>query len=99
MKRVLSIIVATAPLGAAGQTPVTSLTYEGTSGPGRGHHIVFLAGDEEYRSEESLPMLAKLLAERHGFTTTVLFSVDPDGTINPNNQGSISDSSPPTPAT
>src|SRR5262249_23723066 len=27
-------------------------------------HIVFLTGDEEYRSEEGLPMLAKILAER-----------------------------------
>ncbi len=35
--------------------------------------VVLLAGDEEYRSEESLPMLAKILSERHGIKSTVLF--------------------------
>ena len=61
-------------------------------GPGQGKHIVFLSGDEEYRSEEGLPMLAKILSQRHGFKCTVLFSVDPDGTINPKNGKSLSDS-------
>ncbi len=55
----------------------------------QGKHIVLLSGDEEYRSEEALPMLAKILSQRHGFKTTVLFAVDPDGTINPNNQKSL----------
>jgi hypothetical protein len=58
--------------------------FEGGNGPGKGKHIVFLAGDEEYRSEEGLPMMAKILAVRHGFKCTVLFSVNPsDGTIDP----------------
>jgi len=60
------------------------ITYEGKEGPGRGKHIVFLSGDEEYRSEEALPMLAKILAVRHGFKCTVLFAINPaDGTITP----------------
>ncbi len=59
-------------------------TYEGKSGPGEGKHIVFLAGDEEYRSEEGLPMLAKILSQRHGFKCTVLFSINKDGVIDPN---------------
>jgi hypothetical protein len=60
------------------------VTYEGKSGPGAGKHIVLLTGDEEYRSEEALPMLAKILAVRHGFTCTVLFAINPtDGTIDP----------------
>jgi len=60
------------------------LVYEGGDGPGKGKHIVFLAGDEEYRSEEGLPMMAKILAVRHGFKCTVLFSLDPrEGTIDP----------------
>jgi hypothetical protein len=43
-----------------------------------------LAGDEEYRSEEGLPMLAQILAARHGFKCTVLFAINPaDGTIDP----------------
>jgi trehalose utilization protein len=58
--------------------------YRGGSGPGQGKHIVFLSGDEEYRSEEALPMLAKILAVRHGFKCTVLFAISPaDGTIDP----------------
>jgi len=52
------------------------LVYEGTEGPGRGKHIVFLAGDHEYRSEETLPELARILAKHHGFKCTVLFNID-----------------------
>ncbi len=52
------------------------LVYEGTSGPGVGKHIVFLAGDHEYRSEETLPELARILAKHHGFKCTVLFNID-----------------------
>lgn len=59
------------------------VVYEGKKGPGHGKHIVFLTGDEEYRSEEGLPMMARLLAERHGFKCTVVFSVK-DGQIDPN---------------
>src|SRR5215831_3541904 len=53
------------------------VVYEGKPGPGHGKHIVLLSGDEEYRSEESMPMLAKILAERHGFKCTVLFAINP----------------------
>jgi hypothetical protein len=65
------------------------ITYEPKSGPGHGKHVVFLSGDEEYRSEEGLPMLAKILSQRHGFKCTLLFAVDPDGTIDPDNQKSL----------
>lgn len=54
------------------------LSFPGGSGPGEGLHVVLLAGDEEYRSEESMPMLGKLLSERFGFQTSVLFSLDPE---------------------
>jgi hypothetical protein len=70
---------------------MTSITYPAASGPGQAKHIVFLTGDEEYRSEEGLPMLAKILSQRYGFTCTVLFALDPDGTINPDNNTSLSD--------
>jgi hypothetical protein len=60
-----------------------TLNFSGGEGPGKGKHVVLLAGDEEYRSEEAMPVLAKILAEQHGFETTVLFSADADGTINP----------------
>ncbi len=61
------------------------VVYEGKEGPGKGKHIVFLAGDEEYRSEEALPQLAKILSERHGFKCTVSFSINAKtGEIDPN---------------
>ena len=64
--------------------------YAGGDGPGAGKHIVLVSGDEEYRSEEVLPMLGKILAVRHGFRCTVLFAVNPgDGTIDPNNKSNI----------
>src|SRR4051812_19667401 len=63
--------------------------YAGQAGPGQGKHIVFLSGDEEYRSEEALPQLAKILSQRHGFKCTVLFSVDSNGVINPKAGGSL----------
>jgi type 1 glutamine amidotransferase len=66
------------------------VVYKGTDGPGKGKHIVLVSGDEEYRSEEVLPQLGKILAKHHGFTCTVLFAIDPaDGTINPNKNDNI----------
>ena len=66
------------------------LHFEGKKGPGKGKHVVFVSGDEEYRSEETNPMLAKILSQRHGFDCTVLFSIDPEnGYIDPNNQKSL----------
>ena len=66
------------------------LRYEGGRGPGAGKHVVLVSGDEEYRSEEALPLLARILAEHHGFTTTVLFAIDPDtGRVDPENTRNI----------
>ncbi len=74
------------PVLGAGQW----IVYEGTSGPGQGKHIVLISGDEEYRSEEALPLLARILATHHGFKCTVLFAIDPTtGIINPNNRNHI----------
>ena len=68
----------------------TFLQFEGKEGPGKGKHVVLVAGDDEYRSEESMPMLAKLLSQRYGFTCTVLFPIEPStGNIVPNYQKSI----------
>lgn len=66
-----------------------SITYEGKDGPGKGKHIVLLSGDEEYRSEEGLPMLGKILSQHHGFKCTVLFSVDEEGVIDPTKGASL----------
>src|SRR5262249_1389916 len=68
------------------------VTYDlrGSTGPGKGKHIVLISGDEESRSEEALPQLARILAKHHGFKCTVLFAIDPkDGTINPNVNSNI----------
>lgn len=60
------------------------VVYPGGDGPGKGKHIVLVSGDEEYRSEEALPQLGKILAKHHGFKCTVLFAIDPKtGEINP----------------
>src|SRR6478609_4263646 len=61
------------------------IVLDGGSGPGKGKHVVLISGDQEYRSEEAIPQLAKILSKHHGFKCTVLFTVDPkDGTVNPN---------------
>jgi hypothetical protein len=48
--------------------------------------IVLVSGDEEYRSEEALPMLAQILSEYHGFDCQVLFAQDTSalGVVDPN---------------
>jgi hypothetical protein len=51
-----------------------NLVLSGGKGPGAGKQIVLIAGDQEYRSEESIPALARILATHHGFKCTVLFS-------------------------
>jgi hypothetical protein len=91
LRTLIALLFASLALSPA-QVATTSVSYPAKSGAGQGKHIVFLSGDEEYRSEEGLPMLAKILSQRHGFKATVLFSVDPDGTINPKNGKSLSDS-------
>lgn len=53
-------------------------------------HIVFLSGDEEYRSEEGLPMLAQMMSRHHGFECSVLFSLNDEGMVDPENQKSLS---------
>ncbi|WP_086476506.1 ThuA domain-containing protein [Arenibacter amylolyticus] len=64
--------------------PVQWLTFDGTDDNAK--HIVFISGDEEYRSEEALTQMAKILSTHHGFKSTVLFAQDPGkpGIINAN---------------
>src|SRR5690554_6225064 len=66
------------------------IQYEGKEGPGKGKHVVLISGDDEYRSEQGMPMLARILSERYGFKTTVLFAIDPaTNTITPNYHNNI----------
>src|ERR671935_2390112 len=88
--RILLLAVLGGLVGTRARAADPWITLEGSGGPGKGKHIVLISGDEEYRSEEALPQLAKILARRHGFTCTVLFAIDPrDGTINPNVRSNI----------
>lgn len=76
-------------LSVVGRAAQTSSLVLSPAGAAKGKHVVLISGDEEYRSEEALPMLAKILSQRHGFKCTVLFAQDADGTINPDNQKSL----------
>ena len=79
------IIIVLSNLSLKGQQSKQWVTYDGFLGPGKGKNIVFVSGDEEYHSEEALPMLAQILAKRYGFTCTVLFATNPKtGEIDPN---------------
>lgn len=90
IKFFLAAFVAACSLTAFVQADDSWIEFNGGEGPGEGKHIVLVSGDDEYRSEEALPMLAKILSERMGFTCTVLFAIDPaDGTIKPDYQENI----------
>jgi len=83
MKQLITLVAVAFSAFTASAAP---LVYEGTEGPGKGKHIVFIASDPEYKSEEALPALARILAKHHGFKCTVLFGVDPTtGQIKPGN--------------
>jgi hypothetical protein len=80
----VSLLFGSLPLQAAG------IEFPGGNGPGKGKHVVLIAADDEYHSEEALPQLAKILSVRHGFKCTVLFSINPnDGTIDPHERRNI----------
>ncbi len=59
------------------QTFADPLVYEGSAGPAKGKQVVLIASDHEYKSEEVLPMLGRMLAKHYGAKCTVLFGVDP----------------------
>ena len=84
---ILGLIV---PSPATAEEGKLWMTYPGGDGPGKGKHIVLVSGDEEYRSEEALPQLGKILSVHHGFKCTVLFAMSDDGShIDPNNGSNI----------
>jgi uncharacterized protein len=53
-------------------------------------HIVFVFGDEEYRSEESMPMLGEILKRELGAKITLCYPIDSLGFVNPNVNDNIS---------
>ena len=89
MKRLIAFAIGALAAGAV-TAEEKWLSFKGKEGPGKGKHIVLVSGDEEYRSEETMPMLAKILSHRHGFDCTVLFSWSKDGKyIDPNNAAGV----------
>lgn len=87
-----SLLVACVLSGAAHMAAAADewIVLEGGSGVGAGKHVVLISGDEEYRSEEALPQLAKILSKHHGFRCTVVFAIDKTtGEINPNVRDNI----------
>jgi type 1 glutamine amidotransferase len=86
MIRLVVLLAISVPLSgglAAAEDPW--VVYQGSDGIGKGKHVVLVSGDEEYRSEEALVQIGKILAKHQGFKCTVLFAIDPKfGTINPN---------------
>lgn len=91
----MAAVVAVGALPAAGASESGKpgqpwVVFEGREGPGAGKHIVFVTGDDEYYSEEGMPVLARILAERHGFRCTVLFAINREtGAIDPSTQDNI----------
>ncbi|MDN3203005.1 ThuA domain-containing protein [Algoriphagus sediminis] len=86
----LSLLFALILGSVQAQNGETYLNFPSKDGPGKGKHVVLLAADDEYRSEESMPMLAKILSHRYGFETTVLFAIEPEsGNVVPNFQNNI----------
>lgn len=87
LRRLLAYPMLVSALSLTAAQP--TLVLQPPSDAATAQHVVLISGDEEYRSEEALPQLAKILSQRHGFRCTVLFALDPDGTINPENVRSL----------
>ena len=84
---ILSIVMLWSLSGLADET---WLTLKGQDGIGKGQHIVFVTGEEYYRSEEGMSMFARILSQRHGYDCSVLFAIDnATGVINPNKTDNI----------
>jgi hypothetical protein len=57
----------------------TRVAWKGPDGLiGGGKHIVYIANDHEYRGEETLPALARIMAKHYGFTCTFVTGIDPE---------------------
>ena len=84
--KLFRIFSAAAAVAVASSAVAGPLVYEGADGPGKGKSVVLIASDPEYKSEEALPELGRILAKHFGFKCTVLFGVDKaTGAITPGN--------------
>lgn len=86
----LMLTAATAAGASTAHAAEKWVEYSGGDGPGKGKHVVLIAGDDEYRSEELIPQLGRILAKHHGFRCTVLFAQNPKtGEIDPGAKDNI----------
>lgn len=67
--------------GCLSETKGNPLVYAPEQGSSRGKSIVLIASDHEYRSEETVPALARILARHHGIHCSVLFGLNENGEI------------------
>ena len=65
-KTALSSVAALAMLLPQSGSDDAWVVFPAQDGPGKDKHIVFVTGDDEYRSEEGMPQLAKILSTRCG---------------------------------
>jgi type 1 glutamine amidotransferase len=78
---------------ALAMTAAACLSAEASAQAGakeaRAPHVVFVTGDHEYRSEESMPMLGRILHRDFGLRVTVCYALGADGAIDPMNDRNI----------
>ena len=73
----MTVISRRSILFAAGASALAADSALWNTFKGKGKRIVLISGDEEYRSEEGLSQLGKILSTHHGFHCTVLYAIDP----------------------
>ena len=83
VKTLVAVVALASCADPAPPSHPSRVVYTGNGGPGAGKHLVLIAGDHEYRSEELLPALGRILARRHGFEVSVFFTLDSTGFIQP----------------
>lgn len=90
LKKILLILVAIHFIACQNSGPTSGAELESaemeTTDPIK---VVFVTGDEEYRSEESMPMLAEILQRDLGCEISVCYSLDSTGNVDPNNLNHI----------
>lgn len=75
MKPILWIACAAIALASAERALATS--------PNPGPHVVFVTGDCEYRSEITMPLVAKILEKQHGMRISICYAVNDSGAREP----------------
>jgi len=83
MKKLLLSVLAfiAVSLGSVSSLFANPVIYQADESISRGKHLVLIASDHEYRGEETLPALARILTKHHGFDCTVLFGLDENGEV------------------